>query len=276
MGARGRAIISGADAMNEHEPRRAGDRMPEPDEAGNGRVVTESYGEPPVMEHAAESETVDHRQGEEPRPRRTVTMGRGAFIALMSVGVLAILALGAATTWLALDRRGTDDPVVATVNGEAIRRSEYDKAVAQASGEEVLDGLIAERLIETEARKRNVTVDDGETAREIADLKEQFGGDAGFQAALAQQGLNEADLTRRIRLSAMLRSMVGGEAQVTDQEVDAAYRSNAERYAGQPEAQVREQIKSNLQEQKQNAAAGDLLEQLRTQATIETKLPGKS
>jgi foldase protein PrsA len=262
--------------MNEHEPRRAGDGMPETDEAANGRVAIEPYGEPPAMEHAAEPAAVEHWEGAEPAPRRTVTMGRGAFIAMVSVGVLAILALGAATTWLALDRRGTDDPVVATVNGEAIRRSEYDRAVAQNSGEEVLDGLIAERLIETEARKRNVTVDDGETAREVDGLKQQFGGDAGFQAALAQQGLTETDLTRRIRLSAMLRRMVEGEAQVSDQEVNAAYTANAERYAGQPEAQVKEQIKTNLQEQKEQAAMGDLLEELRTQATIETKLPGKS
>jgi len=226
----------------------------------------------PVDEDEVDAAFEDYDQAPS---RRTVTLGRGAFLTMVTVGVLAIVALGAATTWLALDRRGSDDPVIATVNGEQIRRSEYDKAVAKNNGAEVLDNLVLEHLVEGEARKRNITVDDQETSRLLNEQKQQFGSDAAFQAALAQANLTETDLTRQLRLSAMLRQMVSDRIQVTDDEVNQTFTASPGQFADQTEAQAKEQIKSTLQRQKESTAARDLLDQLRGDAKIETSLPGK-
>lgn len=266
--------------MNEPEQRRRDEfARPDPDatvEQPKGPLMGE-----PVLDGSVD-EDLDGGPGEEAEqqwqaaPRRVVTMSRGAFITMVSAGVIAIIALGAATTWLALDRGGeSDDPVVATVNGEEIRRSEYDQAVAQNSGEEVLDNLILERLITGEARKRNITADNAEVTRQLDELKEQFGSDQAFQSALQQQGLTEQSLTRQIEVGALLRQMVADQAQVSDQEVDSQYQANAQQFQGQPEADAKQQIRENLKEQKENAAARDLLDQLRGEADIETKIPGK-
>jgi foldase protein PrsA len=196
---------------------------------------------------------------------------------MVAVGAIAILALGASTVWLALDRGGDgDDPVVATVNGEQIHRSEYDRAVAQNSGEDVLENLILERLIAGEARKRNVSADGAEVTQQIDDLKQQFGSDQAFQSALLQQGLTEEALVRQFEISTLLRKMVADQVQVSDQEVDSQYQANAQQFQGQPEADAKQQIRENLEEQKANSAARDLLGQLRDEADVEMKLPGKS
>jgi hypothetical protein len=209
-------------------------------------------------------------------PRSVVTMSRFAFIAMVTAGVVAILALGAATAWLALDRGGNgDDPVVATVNGEEIRRTEYDRAVAENNGESVLEGLIVERLIASEAKKRNIVIDQAETARQINDLRQQLGGDQAFRSALQQQGLTEQSLVRQYELSAMLREMVADQVQVTDQEVDAQYQASTDQFAGVSEADAKDEIRAGLQRQKENAAARDLLDQLHSEARIETNIPGK-
>jgi foldase protein PrsA len=239
---------------------------------------------PAAFEEARSSDVEREDGGEEdledaydydPEPeRRTVTMGRGAFLTMVTLGVLAILALGVATIWLALDR-GADDPVVATVNGESIPRSEYDRAVAQNNGSEVLDNLVLEYLISGEARKRNISVDAAETTKLLDEQKQQFGSDAAFQAALQQAGLTEQDLTKQLRLSAMLRRMVAEKVQVTDDEVNQTFSANSAQYAGQSEGQAKEQIRTNLQRQKENTAARDFIEQLRAEAKIETKLPGR-
>jgi hypothetical protein len=263
--------------MNEHQPGRPSEptvgavEMAEQPaiDAVTETVAPDEYADaPPVAEPVVEYA---------PERRGVVTINRALFVSILSVGVLAILALGAATTWLALDRRGgPEDPVIATVNGEAIRRSEYDKAVAQGSGQDVLDQLVVERLIAAEAKKRNIAVDEAEAARLLDEQKQQFGDESAFQAALAQAGLTETDLGRQLRLSTMLRQMVADKAAVSDQEVNDAYQATASRYAGMSEAEAKEEIRGGLKQQRENAAARDLLTQLRTEAQIETKLPGKS
>jgi foldase protein PrsA len=268
--------------------------MNDPEQQRRSETVQGEPGHPaeqavsaPVMSEAPIDETVDEAlvpesEGEdgyahEPSPRSVVTMGRGAFIAMVAVGAIAILALGASTIWLALDRGGgDDDPVVATVNGEEIHRSEYDRAVALESGEDVLENLILERLIAGEARKRNVSADGDEVTQQIDDLKQQFGSEQAFQSALQQQGLTESALVRQFEISTLLRKMVADQVQVTDQEVDTQYQANAQQFEGQPEADAKQQIRENLEEQKANTAARSLLGQLRGEAEVEMKLPGKT
>jgi foldase protein PrsA len=238
------------------------------------RVEEEGGAAEMPLDHSAEEEAAT---SSEPPRRSVVTINRSLFLAMVTLGSLAILALGAATIWLALDRNGGgDDPVVATVNGEQIRRSEYDRAVAQNSGEAVLDNLVVERLIANEAKKRNIMVDEGEASRLLEEQRQQFGNEAAFQSALSQAGLTEADFVRQLRLGVMLRQMVADQTQVSEQEVNDMFQANADRYAGMPEADAKEQIRTGIQRQRENAAARDLLDKLRAEAQIETRLPGKS
>ena len=274
--------------MNEHTSSRRDDAARSENAPVAERVATEDV---PVEERreplAGTDPGVDHLHddaldGDEDyapvaAPRGVVQISRPLFLAMVTFGVLAILALGTATALLALDRRDGNDPVVATVNGETIRRSEYDKAVAENSGEEVLDGLVLERLVTSEAKKRNITVNDEDAARLLDEQKQQFNGnEQAYQAALTQAGLTEEDLIKQLRLREMLRRMVSDTVQVSDQEAEEMYRANADRYAGQTAEQAKEQIKSGLQRQKENSAIGDLLDQVRADAKIETHLPGKS
>jgi len=268
--------------MNEHQPTRRdetvatedGTRGPETaDLSADETIVRAEHVDESVDGPVADEDLVDDVY--QPAPPRVVTINRSLFLAMVTFGALAIVALGAATAWLALDRGG-DDPVVATVNGEKIRRSEYDRAVAQNNGEEVLDTLVVERLIAAEAKKRNITADEGEASRLLDEQRQQFGNEAAFQAALTQAGLTEADYSRQLRLGVMLRQMVADQAQVSDQEINEMYQANADRYAGMSEAEAKDQIRSGIQGQREGAAARDLLDQLRTNAQIETRLPGRS
>lgn len=271
--------------MNQHDPRR-GDSP-----RADGDVSTESLNEDKavagdtVVEETvvrdAEGDELDEETLEdedeyvlEPARRNTVQVNRPLFLAMVTFGALAILGLGVLSGWLWMER-GEDDPVIATVNGEKIHRSEYDRAVAQQSGEEVLDGLVLERLVSIEARKRNVTISQDETDKLLNEQKQQFGDEQAFQAALAQAGLSEDDLVKRLRLSEMLRRMVADKIAVSDQEITAMFANAADRYPGQTIEQAREQIKADIEQQKQQSAVRDLLDQVRAEATIETHLPGK-
>jgi hypothetical protein len=121
-----------------------------------------------------------------------------------------------------------------------------------------------------------VSADGDEVTQQIDDLKQQFGSEQAFQSALQQQGLTESALVRQFEISTLLRKMVADQVQVTDQEVDTQYQANAQQFEGQPEADAKQQIRENLEEQKANTAARSLLGQLRGEAEVEMKLPGKT
>lgn len=249
------------------------DREPDDQSADDAQATDPLTG--PVVADAAQDADGDGDTAYEYDDDTLIQIRRPLFWTAVVAGIAAILALGAATAWLAYDRTRSADPVVATVNGEKIHRTEYDRAVASGSGAEVLDNLVTERLVANEAKKRNIVVDDSQAAKLLADQKAKFGTDQAFQSALAQAGLTENDLTKQLRLSEALRQMIADRVSVTDQEVEQQYTAAQDRYAGQSPEQAKEQVRQGLQQQKEGVAVRDLLDQLRAEAKIETFLPGK-
>ena len=66
-----------------------------------------------------------------------------------------------------------------------------------------------------------------------------------------------------------------GEIGGSDEEIAAEYNAVKDRLSGAPLEQVREQIRESLKERKENTAVRAFLDDLKANATIETKLPGK-
>src|SRR5437867_1581271 len=85
---------------------------------------------PAAMEDWNEDEEYEAEQDEP--DGAPVRRRRGLLVVAAALGGVVLLAAGVAGGF-ALGRRGSD-PVVATVNGEQIHRSEYDRAVAQNAG----------------------------------------------------------------------------------------------------------------------------------------------
>ena len=220
-----------------------------------------------------EEPVLDTEEAEIPE-RPVVVLGRRLFLTVAAIAALLIVGLGATTAFLLVDRRGADDPIVATANGEPIRRSEYDRAVARQNGSEVLDALIVERLIQAEGKKRGITVDDQEVGRLLDEQKQEFGSDDQFQAALMQAGLTEQELRERLRIYEIARRLVADQTAVTDQEITQRYEATKDRYAGRTPEQAREQVKAGLESEKAETAISALVAKLRADAKIETRLPG--
>lgn len=210
---------------------------------------------------------------EHPAPA-VVQIRRGLFYTVAGIAAFLIVGLAVATTLLALrDTGGDDDPVVATVNGEEIRRSEFDQALAEGPGQDILDNLIVERLIQAEAQKRGIIVDDIRGRELLDEQKARFEDDDEFEAALEGAGITENQLIHQLRLSEMLRQMVAVESTVTDQEVEQEYQANKAQFGTLPENEARQQVRDSLKEEKEGQAVQVLLAELRGKADIETFLP---
>lgn len=148
--------------------------------------------------------------------------------------------------------------VVAEVNGQKILKADYLKqynvyvsAVAQQYGidrteletnkdntdmlsqikEDVVDGLINQKLIEQQAAKNNVTLtdDDKKQAKDnIQQLKDLYGQD-GFAELLKQEEITESDLEQMILdniLQQKLTDKLTADVTVTDDEIKKYYEDN--------------------------------------------------
>jgi peptidyl-prolyl cis-trans isomerase SurA len=138
------------------------------------------------------------------------------------------------------------DGVVAVVNDEVVLASEVDEQVylflQQArvrpdSSElaqlrrEVLDRIIDEKVIVSEAKRQNVALVEAELTKNvddaIADVKSRLGSEAAFRAELEREGITEQDLRKRYRedasrqmmANALLRKQLG-KVEVTPAEAE--------------------------------------------------------
>ncbi|HVB38125.1 MAG TPA: peptidylprolyl isomerase [Vicinamibacterales bacterium] len=139
--------------------------------------------------------------------------------------------------------------VIATVNGDAISRDEFESAVHSLEARNgapvpadrrdeilrgVLDQLVSYHLLEQEATTQKVTIPDAELNSRLAQVRQQFPDQAAFDKALASQGTTEQKLKDTIRQSLMvtkvLEDEIGPKVNITDKDVQTFYDANKAKF----------------------------------------------
>jgi parvulin-like peptidyl-prolyl isomerase len=149
------------------------------------------------------------------------------------------------------------DRIIAVVNNEVITQREVDRVLAPIYeqyrglyyGDElvrkleearrgVVEELIEDKLILSEAKRLNIEVDDKEVEGRINDVAKRFKTKNEFEKALQQQGLTSRELKARYREQIMSRRLVdqkiGSRITISPVEVGNYYASHANEYI-QPE-----------------------------------------
>lgn len=153
------------------------------------------------------------------------------------------------------------DRVVAVVNDEIILLSDLaknaapyeERAAAEARDpvgralarkevrERILDDMVADKLVEQQARELGVTTSDAEVATEIERIKKQNGvDDAEFMRQVAAQGMTMADMREYVRKARQRQKVIEARVQprivISEAEVRAYY---AENFKNDDEVRVR-------------------------------------
>ncbi len=140
-------------------------------------------------------------------------------------------------------------PVLARVNGEAIKKWEFDDAVRRIEARAgspvptekrdevlrgVLDQLVAYHLIAQESRSRKMGPTDADVDARIAQIKGSFPSEDAFQKGIQAQGLTVDEFRAQARLSLevakFLETEVASKVAVTESEVDVFYKQNLDRF----------------------------------------------
>jgi peptidyl-prolyl cis-trans isomerase C len=143
--------------------------------------------------------------------------------------------------------------VIARVNGEAINKADFEKAVRNIEGNAgrpvppdqrdtvyrgVLDQLIGYRLLIQESRSRKINVADAELDKRMAEIRSRFPSEDVFKQALTQQGMTveqlRADTRNDMLVTSMLQTELAPKVAVTAAQVDDFYKNNPTQFQ-QPE-----------------------------------------
>ncbi len=188
--------------------------------------------------------------------------------------------------------------VVAVVNGEEVGREAFARSYDQAASialqqgfdpttdeavqaevtTQALDVVVNTVLMIQEAEKAGVTVSEEDIDAEVAKLEEQFGGADQLATALAGVGLDTAGMRDDIREQLMVDSFITSSPEwvaisVTDEEVRAYYDEVAAQTEGLPAFEdVVDQVRAQLEYEKQQEATGALIDRVRASSTIDMKV----
>jgi peptidyl-prolyl cis-trans isomerase C len=146
--------------------------------------------------------------------------------------------------------------VVARVNGQEIKKDELLKEVkgvqarmaqqgapAEATApaglyHQVLDGMIARTLLESDAKAQGIAVTDDEVKKQLEQVKGQFPNPEAYTKALASEGLTEAQLQenfkRQMAVQKYIQAKVVDPSKVTDADTKTFYDQNKDKMK-QPE-----------------------------------------
>ncbi|MGP4039823.1 SurA N-terminal domain-containing protein [Gracilibacillus sp. D59] len=188
------------------------------------------------------------------------------------------------------DELVAEDKTVATINGEEINGSAYNrvyrlvKSSLQQQGQDVkdtekvkdqtLNELITQELIMQDAEKQGLSASQEEIDSKIAALKEQHGDQ--FASTLKKNGFTEetykAQLKQNLVANKYMESVLG--IKVTEKEIKEYYDSAKEKSEKElpPLEQVKDQIKQTLTAQKQQEKQKEIqskIDELKKNAEIE-------
>ena len=159
--------------------------------------------------------------------------------------------------------------IAATVNGSPISRLAIVQKLEKASGQKLLDSLITEKLIQNEANAKKIVVSDDEVNTEIKKIQDQITAqNSTLDAALAAQGMTMDDLKEQIMIQMEVEKLVADKINVTDEEIAQYITDNKVSIPEGQEAVTKDQIKSDLRDQKLNQEATALITALKAKAKI--------
>src|SRR3989344_1387784 len=160
--------------------------------------------------------------------------------------------------------------VAATVNGYPISRLAVVRELEKAAGKNTLDALINKKLVSDEAGKQEIKVSDDEINAEIKRVEDQVKAQGGgtLDAALKAQGMTLDSLKQEIVTQKNLEKLLADKMRVTDEEVQQYIKTNKVDVPNGEDAQLNEQIKNSLIQQKLNTEAAAFIKNLRSEYKV--------
>ncbi len=159
---------------------------------------------------------------------------------------------------------------IATVNGVPIKRLDYIKTLEKQGGKQILAGMIEETLIFSEAKNKNVNIEQKAIDTEMAKIEEQLkANDKTLAAALEESNMTKEDLDKQIRLRLIESKMAVPTEEITQAQIDEFLKLNKDYL---PKNKTKDELQTLAKEQltleASNSAVTNWLDSLHNSAKI--------
>lgn len=163
---------------------------------------------------------------------------------LQNLVILGLLVL--AVAGLYLYRSGY--LVAATVNGSPIYRSQLNKLLMDKFGQQSLEMLITEKLIDTEAKNKNVDITEADIAKRRDEMLARIGGGVSLEDLLSFQGMTKDEFNKQVKLQLTVERILEKDIKITDAEIKQFISTSSARLKATQEAQLREEARQIILE----------------------------
>ncbi|MGM0482290.1 MAG: SurA N-terminal domain-containing protein [Patescibacteria group bacterium] len=210
-----------------------------------------------------------------------------AIVVLVLVGAITLFAV----IWNGEEGEGE---VLAKVDGEAITKSDIEPTLERMKGQYSAQGIdiseeegmedmllyqavqnhVQQKLLLDHAKKEELEVEDSDIQDEFDQITGDFENQEQLDAALDQAGMTEDEFKEEIRISLLAQLIAedeGIDLEVSEEDIEERY----EQYQAQmgeeapPLEEVRDQIETELKNQKVDGILAGLIEELREERDVE-------
>lgn len=159
---------------------------------------------------------------------------------------------------------------VATVNGVAISRLDFIKAMEKLGGKQTLDSMIDETLVLNEGKTKKINVDQKTIDAEISSIEERLKSQNNtLEAALKSSGMVRSDLEKQIRVKKIEETLSASKTEITQAQIDEFLKANkAMLPTGKTKSELETLAKEQLVLEANQTAVTTWMENLRGSAKI--------
>jgi foldase protein PrsA len=122
------------------------------------------------------------------------------------------------------------DEVVAKVGDKSISKEDLYTTLVDQYGGAALDTLIAEKIVELESDKKNLTVKDSEIEEELESLKESYGGEEAFNEALASSGASLDSVKKNVQSFLLTEKLLKDRVSISDDQIKEYFEANKDSF----------------------------------------------
>ncbi len=160
--------------------------------------------------------------------------------------------------------------IVANVNGKNISRISYIQKLQKADGRSLLDQMIQEAIIDSEAKKNKIVVEDKEVSDEIAKIEEQIKAQGmSLEDAMKAEGVTKEEVKAQIKKQKIVEKLAKPNLEVSENEIkDFLEKNKSFLPTGKTKDELNELAKQQMILQKKNEAVQSWLETVQSAAKI--------
>ncbi|MCK9444833.1 MAG: peptidylprolyl isomerase [Tissierellaceae bacterium] len=132
-----------------------------------------------------------------------------------------------------------DSEIVAKVNEEVITKEDIYNILVAQSGEQLVETLINEIIINSEAQKAEIEVSEEEVQAELDKLIEAYGGEEAFKDAITYYGYDVDEMKKNINMNFKIKRLLEPRVEITDEEIEEYFDENRHEFI------IQEQVKAS-------------------------------